>query len=78
MNKKFSTLMAVLLTAGAWTTLDAEVKEEHRGLFRIFLQPLQSAQIGQMLYLEMFELYIKTVSVGTSSHKADLYRRIIL
>ena len=25
MNKKFSTLMAVLLTAGAWTTLDAEV-----------------------------------------------------
>lgn len=27
MNKKFSTLVAVLLTAGAWTTLDAKVVE---------------------------------------------------
>ena len=25
MNKKFSTLVAVLLAAGAWTTLDAKV-----------------------------------------------------
>ena len=50
----------------------------HFRLFLVFLQPFQSSLVWQMLYLEVFELHVKTLTVWAGSHHAYLNRSIVL